>query len=404
MANAAVLGYGTVGSGVVETLDINKDIIKLRAGEEINVKHILDIRDFENDPYGDLITKDFEKILNDDSITVVAETMGGLEPAYGFTKRCLERGKSVVTSNKELVERHGAYLLELAAKNNANYLFEASVGGGIPIIRAMNQSLTPEDINEISGILNGTTNYILTRMKNAGLSFKDALKEAQDKGYAEKVPDADVLGHDALRKIAILSSLAFFKDVDYDDLYCEGITNISITDMKYADAIDSEIKLVARAKKTDKGFYAMVSPLIIKRENPLSNVHGVFNAVLIKGNIIGDALFYGSGAGKFPTASAVTADIIDCVKHKNTIITQIWSREKIKPIDISEVESKFFVRFKSCDNQINELKSVFNYSEIIRLAEYSDEFAIITGLMNEKEFAEKASQFKEFAIHSIRVE
>ena len=314
MINTAVLGYGTVGSGVVEI--INGGSFEKKAGEEITVKKILDIRKFPDDPYGNLVTDNYDEIVSDGEISIIVETMGGLKPAYEFTKKALESKKSVVTSNKELVAAHGAELLALAKANGVSYLFEASVGGGIPIIRPLNNCLAANDITSIAGILNGTTNYILTQMFKNGVSFEDALSDAQKKGYAERNPAADIEGHDACRKIAILSSLAYGRQINSDDIKTEGITNITLQDVKYAEKEGCSIKLIGRSKNCGDSVYACVSPVMLPKGNPLCDVEDVFNAILVNGSATGDVMFYGKGAGKLPTASAVVADVIDIVKHK----------------------------------------------------------------------------------------
>ena len=299
----ALLGYGTVGSGVVEVMRSNSDSIEKRAGKPVEIKYVLDLRDFPDDPVNELIVHDFNVILEDDEIAIVAEAMGGINPAYGFAKAALERGKSYVTSNKELVALHGAELLEIATKNNVNFLFEASVGGGIPIIRPLNQSITADEISEITGILNGTTNYILTKMKDEGRSFDDVLKEAQELGYAEKNPAADVEGYDACRKIAILSSLAFGEHVNFEDIPTEGITKITKEDMVYAEKMKCVIKLLGTCQKQDDNVFARVAPMMVSKKHPLAMVNDVFNAIFVKGNMVGDLMFYGKGAGKLPTAT-----------------------------------------------------------------------------------------------------
>lgn len=291
MINVAVLGYGTVGSGVVEVIEKNKDMVNKKSAQELKVKYILDLRDFPGDPYEDKVIHDFNTILHDDSVTIVCETMGGVGAAYQFTKQALERGKSVCTSNKELVAKHGPELLQIAREHNCNYLFEASVGGGIPIIRPLNYSLTAEKIEAINGILNGTTNYILSKMEKEGADFAAVLKEAQDKGYAERNPEADVEGYDACRKIAILSSLISGNQVDFEDIYCEGITKITTEDMKYAKAMGTTIKLLASSKRDGSRLHAIVAPCMLYPEHPLYNVNGVFNAIFVHGNVLGDACF-----------------------------------------------------------------------------------------------------------------
>ena len=318
--NIAVLGYGTVGSGVVEVLNTNHASIARRAGEDINVKYVLDLRDFPGDPIQEKIVHDYQTILDDNSIQIVVEVMGGTNPAYTFVKQALLAGKSVATSNKELVAKYGAELLEIAREKNINFMFEASVGGGIPIIRPLINSLTADEIIEITGILNGTTNYMLTKMSEEGLAYDDVLKNAQDMGYAERNPAADVEGFDACRKIAILTSLAYGKQVDFEDIYTEGITKITDTDFKYAKKLGTSIKLLATSRCENGHVYAMVSPKMIGSSHPLYSVNDVFNAVFVEGNMLGDTMFYGKGAGKLPTASAVVSDIVEEVKHIHTNI------------------------------------------------------------------------------------
>ena len=311
MINIAVLGYGTVGSGVVEVINKNHASINKRAGQEVNIKYVLDLRDFPGDPVEKVLVHDYNVIVNDPEVKIIVEVMGGIKPAYDFTKQALEAGKSVCTSNKELVAAHGAELLAIAKANNVNFLFEASVGGGIPIIRPLNQSLTADEITEITGILNGTTNYILSKMTDEGKSFEEVLKRAQEKGYAERNPEADVEGYDACRKIAILTSLALGKQVDYQDIYTEGITKITKTDIEYAKALHASIKLLGTSKWEDDGkIYSMVAPFMIDSDHPLGHVNGVFNGIFVNGNMLGDTMFYGKGAGKLPTASAVVADVV----------------------------------------------------------------------------------------------
>ena len=325
MAEIAVLGHGVVGSGVLEVLLTHKDSIAKRAKEEIHVKRILDLREFPQLPYSGLFTKDFQEILDDPEIKIVVEVMGGLEPAFSYTKACLEKGKSikdiarlagVSTSNKELVAQKGAELLALAQKNNLNFLFEASVGGGIPIIRPISQCLAANEVTEIAGILNGTTNFILTKMIREGMAFADALHLAQQLGYAERDPSADVEGVDACRKICILASLAYGTHVYPDSVHTEGITAITKEDVGYASAWGGVIKLIGEAKMLENGrLHILVSPMFISRESQLANVDDVFNGILVRGDATGDVVFYGKGAGKLPTASAVVADVIDCVRH-----------------------------------------------------------------------------------------
>lgn len=393
MIQIAVLGYGTVGSGVVEVIDTNHESINRKAGEEINIKYVLDLRDFPGDPVQDVLVHDFETIINDPEIRIIVEVMGGLEPAYTFTKRALEAGKSVCTSNKELVAEHGVELLELARAKNINYLFEASCGGGIPIIRPLNSSLTADEIDEVTGILNGTTNYILTKMASDGSEFDEALKEAQEFGYAERNPEADVEGYDACRKIAILSSLAYGNHVRYEDIYTEGITKISASDIKYASVMGTSIKLLATSRKLEEGFYAMVSPVMINQKSPLFSVNGVFNAIFIHGNVLGDAMFYGSGAGKLPTASAVVSDVVDCARHLNRNVMVNWSNRRLELMPVDEVRSRFFVRISGVpSSRREEIENVFGPVDIVTVPGLSDEFAFVTGMLTECAFREKAEK------------
>ena len=326
MTNIAILGFGVVGSGTAEVLTENKTIIEKRLGCEYNIKYILDLRDFPDSPFCDKIVHDFNVILNDPEVSVVAEMMGGSHPAYDFSKACLEAGKNVVTSNKEVVSTFGVELCELAKKNGVRYLFEASVGGGIPVIRPMINDLSSNKINKISGILNGTTTYILTSMRDAGASFDAALKEAQKLGYAEANPSADVDGIDAARKIVILAALASGKLIDPKSIHTDGITAISLTDTKIADEFGCSIKLIGQARISDKGLTALVSPCFVPKSNPLSRIDDVFNGILINANMVGDVMFYGPGAGKLPTASAVVADIIDIIANRDADVKTIdWT-------------------------------------------------------------------------------
>ncbi|SHJ61357.1 homoserine dehydrogenase [Parasporobacterium paucivorans] len=404
MINIAVLGYGTVGSGIIEVLNTNGDSINKKAGEEINVKYVLDLRDFPGDPVQDKIVHDFNVILSDPEIEIIAEVMGGAEPAYTFVKAALQHKKSVCTSNKELVAKYGPELLEIARQNKRNFLFEASVGGGIPIIRPLNQSLTADEITKITGVLNGTSNYILTKMSKEGMEFKDALKQAQEFGYAERNPDADILGYDSTRKIAILASLAFGMSADYEDIYTEGITKITDKDFLYANSMGLSIKLFAKAEKVDSKFYAMVAPAMIDDNHPLHSVNGVFNGILVNGNVIGDVMFYGSGAGKLPTASAVVADIVDAVKHLNVNIMSHWSSKKLEFTDIRQSKKQFFVRIKGlAKDKLAEVEKAFGKVQLVELDELKDEFGFITSIMTEEAF-EEAQNETQGIITRIRIE
>lgn len=390
MVNVAVMGYGVVGSGVVEVLEMNRSIISLRSNTKITVKKILDIREFPNDSYKHLITKDIDDILNDDSINIVIETIGGIGIAYEFTKKCILKGKHVVTSNKELVATYGREILKMAKDNNVSYLFEASVGGGIPVIRPLNICLEANEILEINGILNGTTNYILTQMKKEGKDFAEALKSAQHKGYAEFNPTCDIEGYDTGRKIAILSSIAFGSFVNYQKIDTKGISGITLKDLMYADKLDSEIKLLATAKKNQHKIYIKVRPVILNKHHLLAKVEDVFNAVLIKGNVVGDCMFYGRGAGKLPTASAVVADVMDIVKNKPNHPKCLWNLDN--EIDISDSDNlsvRNFVRLKTSNASLAKkyADGLFENIEPIGLdCNMDEEFAFISPLMIQKKF------------------
>ena len=387
MINVAVLGFGTVGSGVVEIIN-NKDFSK-KTGKDINVKKVLDIRTFEDSPYKDLITADFDSIINDEEISIVVETMGGTNPAYDFTKRSLLAGKSVVTSNKELVATHGTELLSIAKEKGVCYMFEASVGGGIPIIRPLGNCLAANDINWIMGILNGTTNYILSKMINDGESFENALADAQAKGYAERNPAADVEGTDACRKIAILASLAFGKFVDSHKISTEGITNISLEDVKNAQSIGHSIKLIGQCKKVGDEVFAKVSPVMLPPSNALSDVEGVFNGILVNGSATGDVMFYGKGAGKMPTASAVVADVIDIVGHKG-LGAPYWEDGGILT-DVNPDDTKLYVRVLG-DDVKSAVADIFGDVEVLK--DCGGEYAFISAPAKECELNKKAEELK----------
>lgn len=389
MVKVAILGYGTVGSGVFEVIKRNQNAIVNKIGEEIEVKYVLDLRTFEGDPVMEVLTNNYDDIVNDDEVKVVCETMGGVKPAYEFTKRALESGKSVCTSNKELVEKHGPELLKIAKANNCSYLFEASVGGGIPIIRPLRTSLAQEEIQSITGILNGTTNYILTKMETEGLAFDDVLKRAQEKGYAERNPDADILGFDACRKIAILTSLAYGKNVDYADITTEGITAITDTDFAYAKKMGTTIKLFAKSLKKGDKYYALVAPFMVTPENPLYAVNGVFNAILLNCNMGGETMYYGKGAGKLATASAVVADVLDCAKHIGKNLDTKWDEEKLEIAPIDTAVRRFFVRVSGTDEA--KIREIFGEVDLLNgIAE--GECGFVTGEMSEAEYRQKAAE------------
>ncbi|MDY3917914.1 MAG: homoserine dehydrogenase [Candidatus Limivivens sp.] len=393
MIQIAVLGYGTVGSGVVEVIHTNHSSINKKAGEEINIKYVLDLRDFPGDPVQEKIVHDFDVILNDPEIRIIVEVMGGVEPAYTYTKKALLAGKSVCTSNKELVARHGAELLEIARERNINYLFEASCGGGIPIIRPLNSSLTADEIDEITGILNGTTNYILTSMFRDGSEFADVLKKAQELGYAERNPEADVEGYDACRKIAILSSLAFGRQVDFEDIYTEGISKITADDIRYAKAMGLNIKLLAYSKKVGEFFYAMVAPALLGPSDPLYSVNGVFNAIFVHGNVLGDAMFYGSGAGKLPTASAVVSDVVDEARHLHRSIMSFWSSHKLQLTDVSNSQKRFFVRATgNPETELAKAEEIFGTIKPVILPDMEGEYGFVTEVISEAQFKAMAER------------
>ena len=402
MINVAVLGYGTVGSGVVEVINTNHESINKRAGQEINVKYVLDLRDFPGDPVEKILVHDYEQIVNDPEVDSVVEVMVGVEPAYTFVKKALLAGKNVCTSNKALVADKGRELMDIAREKSINFLFEASCGGGIPIIRVINSSLTGDEIDEVTGILNGTTNYMLYKMSTEGCEFDTVLKEAQQKGYAEADPTADVEGYDACRKIAILSSLAYSEYFDYKDIYTEGITKITPEDMEYAAKLGRTIKLLGTSRRNADGTcYAMVAPFLIGRDSPLYSVNDVFNAVFVHGNMLGDAMFYGSGAGKLPTASAVVGDIVDAAKHLHTNIFTNWNSTpaKLRPLD--QVSGRFFVRVKK--EAAEEAKEVFENAEMICLDQLPEECAFITTDMTQGEFCAKAEKLGDKVLAKIRV-
>lgn len=389
MIKAAIFGYGTVGSGVYEVLTRNSAMIQGKLGDRIEVKYVLDLREFPGDPVQDVLVHDVNTILDDEEVSIICETMGGEKPAYDFTRRALELGKSVCTSNKELVEKHGAELLKIAQEHHCSYLFEASVGGGIPIIRPLCTSLAQEHIESITGILNGTTNYILSKMENEGADFETVLKRAQEKGYAERNPEADVCGYDAGRKIAILTSLAYGKNVDFADLYVEGITQITRTDFAYAKKLGTTIKLFAKSQCIDGKYYAMVAPFMVTADNPLYAVQNVFNAILVHGNMVGDTMYYGKGAGKLATASAVVADVIDCAKHLGKHVQVIWEEDKLEISPMDDFTRRFFVRVKGTDRaQITENFGKVEFIDSV----VEEETGFITSEMTEKAYEECAKK------------
>lgn len=391
MISVAIMGHGVVGSGVAEILTTHKQKLFASIGEEIYVKHILDLREFPDSPLADRFTKDFNDILNDREVRVVVEVMGGLNPAYDFVKKCLKSGKSVVTSNKELVAAHGAELLQIAKDENVNFLFEASVGGGIPIIRPISQCLVANIVDEIAGILNGTTNFILTKMIEDGMQFDAALKLAQDLGFAERNPAADIEGHDACRKICILASLAFGKHVYPNFVHTEGITEITLEDVKYAEAYNCVIKLIGRVKRLDDGkIDIIVAPMFVPNKSQLANIDYEFNGIMVRGDCTGDVVFYGKGAGKLPTASAVVADVVDCCKHLKTRKFLFWADgngDNILPYEDSV--TAMYIRANATMELVQE---VFGCVDKIEKADSPEgEIAFVTAQLPYGEILEKIS-------------
>ena len=400
----AVLGYGTVGSGVVEVLEKNHDIISARAGKEIEVKYVLDLKDFSGQQIQEKIVHDYEVILHDKVVEIVVEAMGGIEPANAYVKGALLAGKSVVSSNKALVAKHGAQLMKIAREKNVNFLFEASVGGGIPILRALGSSLTGDKIEKITGILNGTTNYMMTKMFYEGADYDTVLKEAQANGFAEADPTADVEGYDACRKIAILTSIISGKMVDFEEIYTEGISKVTTEDMKYAKALGMTVKLLAECKKVDGKWFAQVAPCLLSSEHPLYNVHEVFNAVFVKGNMLGDAMFYGSGAGKLPTASAVVADVVAEAKNPHTDIMNFWTEEKLELEKHTEIARRFLVRVEGKQTELeSRIQKDFGRVQYVNLEELPGEFGFVTPIMTEGAYMEKAESYPQIR-HMLRVE
>ena len=405
--NVAILGYGVVGSGVAKVLKENSKTITEKTGHEFKVSRILDIREFPMSEYRSIITKNFEDIANDGSIDVVVETMGGVEPAFTFVKTCLEKGKHVVSSNKELVAEKGAELLSLAKKNGVNFFFEAAVGGGIPVIRPVSRCLAGNNINKVAGILNGTTNYILTKMITEGVSFEEALAEARRLGYAEKDPTADVDGLDAMRKICILASLCFGTHLYPNGVYCEGIRRVTLADVAYAAKFGSVIKLVARAEKLADGkVFAMVSPCLVKKSCMLSGVNDVFNACLVDGDMTGEVLMYGKGAGSEATASAVVGDLIDCADNKDGKVFGWKDTDADILSDYTQKETAMYVRCTVADKAeaCRTLRSIFGRVLFLwRSNQPDNEIAFITPVMKERDLRRVLSTTGVNVITTIRV-
>ncbi len=386
---AAVMGYGTIGSGVVKVLDMNKELIAKRVGEALDVKYILDRREFPEDPHADQIIGDFNQILSDEEVKIVVETMGGTGAAYEFVKACLEAGKHVATSNKALVAKYGAELMQIAKEKEVNFFFEASVGGGIPILRTLVDALAGDEIEEIAGILNGTTNYIMTKMAQDGSRFEDVLKEAQELGYAELDPTDDVEGYDVGRKIAILTSLVSGKRVAFEEIAIEGISKITAEDMEYAVAIGRTIKLLAISNKVDDSYRVVVAPFLIEKSNTLSNVNDAFNAVLVKSNALGDSMYYGSGAGALPTASAVVGDVVEIAKNMDKSISPQWTDEKIELLGYEDASNAFLVRVKKTAETKAEVEKLFGEVSYYELPDLDEELGFVTAEIKESEMKEK---------------
>lgn len=392
MINIAILGFGVVGSGVLEIINKNAVLMDKTLNKQVQVKKILDIRDFSDHEYAHLFTKNFEDILNDDSISIVAEVIGGKNAAYEFTKKCLQSGKSVVTSNKELVATHGTELIRLAQENNVHYMFEASVGGAIPVLRQLKKTSQYTKIDTVMGILNGTTNYILTKMFAEGSSFDDALEGAQKSGYAEADPTADVEGIDAARKIAIIMSIITGKTYNPDSVYTEGISKITSEDVKYADMLGCSIKLVGLGINEEKNTYARVSPLMVNNTHPIAGINDVYNGIMFKDEMTGDILLYGRGAGMLPTAAAVVSDIVDIIKSQEVPQKFVWTNEENSDIiDFKETKTSFFVRV---EGEKDLVEKIFNDAEFITPV-VENETAFVTPVMKEKDFEDKLLKIKE---------
>ena len=412
MINIAVLGYGTVGSGVVEVVETNKKQLNKKTQQELNIKYILDLREFPGDPYEDKIVHDVDIIMNDPDVQIVCETMGGTGAAYKFTKAALEAGKSVCTSNKAMVAAHGTEMLEIAKKNNCNYMFEASVGGGIPIIRPLMTSLCHEYVEEIAGIINGTTNFMLTKMEREGADYAEVLKEAQKLGYAEQDPTADVEGHDTCRKISILASLMLGKTVNFEKVYTEGISKVTADDFAYAAAAGYTIKLLGTAKALEAAYddearaagkaevSVKVSSYMVPVNHPIALVNDVMNGVFVTGNMVGETMYYGSGAGKLPTASAVVADIAECAKHVGENIKVFWDAEEAKIADYLETETAFFVRTSAdaADAVFEQFPDAMNI-----IVDGRNDAAFILPVMKEKDFVAFAEKLGDKLLGRLRI-
>ena len=395
MMYAAIMGYGTIGSGVAEILEGSREKVAKGAGQEIALKYVLDLREFPDSPVADRIIHDFEKIEKDPQVRLVVEAMGGLNPAYPFVKACLNAGKHVATSNKALVAAHGTELLALAREKGVNFFFEASVGGGIPIIRTLYRCLMGEEIQEITGILNGTTNYILTKMEKEGASFSDVLKEAQELGYAEKDPEADIKGYDTCRKIAILTSLVTGKEVDYQDIYTEGVTTVTDMEFRYAKKLGASIKLFGTSRMEGEAVHAWVAPVMVGKNHPLYGVGGAYNGILVKSDKLGTSMYYGSGAGKLPTASAVVADLIEAAQNEGKNVPIGWNGQRLALAGMDTFDCRYFVRVAGdAAGKKGQVEDMLGKGETIVL-EGADEFAVVTPQMSEREFKERAIKLEQ---------
>lgn len=402
MIQVAIMGYGTIGSGVAEVLEQNREKIAEAVGEEVVLKYVLDLRDFPDSPVADKIIHDFKVIEEDPEVSIVVETMGGLNPSYPFVKACLLAGKNVTTSNKALVAAYGTELLEIAREKSVNFMFEASVGGGIPIIRPLYRCLNGEKIEEITGILNGTTNYILTKMDKCGATFESALKEAQDLGYAERNPEADVEGHDTCRKIAILTAMATGHEVNYEDIYTEGITKITDVDFRYAEKMGASVKLFGTSQIDGDKVHAWVAPVMIGKDHPLYMVSDVFNGILVEGNMLGTSMYYGSGAGKLPTASAVVADIIEEAQNLKSNVRLGWDAKRLEIEPMLSSRHRYFVRVAgTLADKEKTVEEAFGEVEKIVL-DGTGEFAFVTEEMPEATFMAKKAELEAEVLQFIR--
>ena len=402
----AVLGYGVVGSGVVELFYQNQEKIEKNTGYPMDIKYILDLRTFEGDPYADKVVHDINVILQDPEVGYVAECMGGVNPAFEFVSSCLKAGKSVSTSNKQLVAEKGDILLQIAKENNCNFFFEASVGGAIPIMRPLHTCLAANDLYAVAGILNGTTNFILEKMFCDQMSFADALALAQQLGYAERNPSADVDGADACRKICIISSLVFGKHVYPDSVFTKGIRDIQLEDVKLAQQLGGTVKLIAQVVREDDGkILPTVMPMVVMQDSLLSHVNGVFNAIFVHGNVLGDAMFYGSGAGKLPTASAVVSDVVEAAKNLNRNVMTMWKEEKLRLEDKSSMKRRFFIRMKgNVEEKIEDIRYSFGDVEIVKVDGLDGEFGFVTPIMMEGDYDTRAKSYEDQILHMIRIE